>query len=165
MDEPRAYRSEFGLKDSRPTESSDCYSLGMAIYETVSRNPPFYEHADMAVFVKLLKCEHPPRGMEFTESLWKVLEMCWTLQPNNRPSIEDVLRCLETVSISSESPPSRVSEEVGKGSGDWDESTKGSSGAPNGMSGTTMTENTTTYSDLSFVTVAPLRTVSTASVG
>ena len=28
-------------------------------------------------------------------SVWKMLEQCWEPQPDARPSIEDVLRCLE----------------------------------------------------------------------
>ena len=92
----------FGLENCCPTKSSDCYALGMVIYETISGNLPFYKHADITVFVMVLAGERPPRGEEFTESLWKMLELCWSPQPNNRPSIEDVLRCLEMVSNSSE---------------------------------------------------------------
>jgi serine/threonine protein kinase len=92
----------FGLENSCPTKSSDCYALGMVIYETISGNLPFHKHADITVFVMVLAGERPPRGAEFTESLWKILELCWSPQPNNRPSIEDVLRCLETVSNLSE---------------------------------------------------------------
>ena len=64
---------EFGLKDSCPTESSDCYSLGMVIYETISGNIPFHKNRDITVFVKVLKGEHLSRGTRFTESLWKML--------------------------------------------------------------------------------------------
>lgn len=94
----------FGFKDSRPTQSSDCYSLGMVIYETISENPPFHKHTDVAVLVKVLRGEHPPRGVGFTESLWTTLKMCWAHQPNIRPSIKEVLRCLEMASNSSKLP-------------------------------------------------------------
>jgi len=146
MSPERIVPQEFGLKDGRPTESSDCYSLGMVIYETISGNPPFHEHRDITVSVKVLKGEHPPRGAGFTEGLWKMLETCWAFRPNNRPSIEDVLWRLESVSIPLETPDSGASEETEKGDGDWDESAQSSSGVPNGMSGTTKTEDTTTTS-------------------
>ena len=55
----RIVLQEFGLKDSRPTESSDCYSLGMVIYETISGNIPFHKNRDITVFVRVLKGEHP----------------------------------------------------------------------------------------------------------
>ena len=142
MSPERIVLQEFGLEDSHPTESSDCYSLGMVIYETISGNPPFHKHADMAVFLKVSKGEHPPRGVEFMESLWRTLETCWAFQPKNRPRIEDVLKCMETVSISLESPPSGANDEMKKGGDDRDESAKGSSGTSNGMSSTTTTKST-----------------------
>ena len=85
----------FGFKNGCPTKSSDCYALGMVIYETISGHLPFHEHADLEVFVKVLDGERPPREARFTDSLWSVLELCWKLHPNDRPSVEEVLHCLE----------------------------------------------------------------------
>ena len=82
---------KFGLKSSCPTESSDCYALGMVIYETISGNLPFHEDTDIMVFAKVLKGKHPPQGTKFKKSLWRMLERCWESQPSNRPSIRDVL--------------------------------------------------------------------------
>jgi len=87
----------FGLKDNRPTKSSDCYALGMVIYETISGNLPFHQYGDLTVFTKVLSGERPNRGVGFTDSLWKMLKSCWTPRPNKRPSIEGVLQCLEKV--------------------------------------------------------------------
>jgi len=109
---------QFGSKKRRPTKTTDCYAFGMVIYETISGNLPFHEHADLAVLVKVLKGERPPRGARFTNSLWKMLESCWAPQPNDRPSVEDVLQCLEAVSISSEAP-SGVDGKT-EGYSDWD---------------------------------------------
>jgi hypothetical protein len=86
------------VKNSRPTIFSDCYALGMVIYETISGNLPFHEYSDLTVVVKVLAGEQPPRGAWFVGSLWKLLEECWTSRPNDRPSIEDVLERLDTVS-------------------------------------------------------------------
>ena len=90
----------FGLKDSRPTKSSDCYALGMVIHETISGKVPFHEHADFAVYMKVLGGTRPARGAGFTESLWRMLKMCWKPQPDDRPAIEEVLQCLWAVSNS-----------------------------------------------------------------
>ena len=95
----------FGFEKSCPTKSSDCYALGMVIYETLSGKVPFHMYSDLTVCIKVLKGEHPPRGMWFTESLWETLELCWASQLGNRPSIEDVLQCLEMVPNFSETPP------------------------------------------------------------
>ena len=88
----------FGFQKRRPAISSDCYALGMVIYETISGNLPFHKHTDLTVITKVLEGERPPRGVRFTKSLWKMLELCWASQANDRPSIESVLQCLEMVS-------------------------------------------------------------------
>ena len=92
---------QFGSESGRPTESSDCYALGMVIYETTSGNLPFHEDTDLRVLAKVLQGKHPLRGGKFGKVLWSMLERCWESRPSNRPSIGDVLRCLETYSNSS----------------------------------------------------------------
>jgi hypothetical protein len=115
----------FGLKSSRPTKSSDCYALGMVIYETISGNLPFHEDTDLTVFVKVLEGKRPSGGVKFMRGLWRMLERCWESQPNNRPTIEDVLRCLVFSNFSE--PPSLEVDERIQEDGDDRDSTSGSS--------------------------------------
>ena len=110
----------FGLENGRPTKDSDCYALGMVVYETISGNIPFHQHGDMTVFMKVVAGERPARGVGFTESLWKMLELCWAPQPNNRPSIKEVLQCLQKGLNLSEPPSPEVDEEVENDDDDWD---------------------------------------------
>lgn len=88
----------FGLNTGHPTKSSDCYSLGMVVYETISGNIPFHEINDMAVFLKVVDGGRPCREVGFTDSLWEMVEQCWVAQPGDRPSVESVLQCLEMCS-------------------------------------------------------------------
>ena len=101
---------KFGLKDGRQTKHSDRYALGMVVYEVLSGQVPFFRYPDYAVVVRVLKGERPGRprgeeGMGFTDEIRNTLELCWKANPSDRPSIEEVLRCLEMVSRSW-TPPS-----------------------------------------------------------
>ena len=128
MSPERIDPERFGFKDGRPSKPADCYALGMVIYETISGNLPYHKHADLTVFMKVVEGEHPPRGVRFTETLWKMLELCWDLQPNDRPSIEDVLQCLKMVSSPPEPPSLGVGEEMDEDGDGWDSATSSSGG-------------------------------------
>ena len=143
----------FGFKNNRPTKASDCYALGMVVYETISGNLPFHKYADITVAMKVLEGEHPPRGTRFTTGLWKTLEQCWASQPNNRPSVEGVRRCLETFSKLSEPPSPEVDAQV-EDSGDDLDSENSSPGALNETTGTTLSERST--DSMSYLTDHPL---------
>ena len=89
----------FGLKNSRPTKESDCYALGMVVYEVLSGQTPFAPHKSPAVTWKVLDGQRPekPQGEEgelFTDAIWKVLELCWKQKPEERTSAKAVLICL-----------------------------------------------------------------------
>ena len=93
----------FGAKDSRPTKESDCYALGMVIYEVLSGQVPFTPYRNFTVMRKVTEGERPvrPEGVEglwFTDDLWGILKQCWVPRPESRPSIEAVLECLGPVS-------------------------------------------------------------------
>ena len=97
------YPENFGLTDSRPTKHSDCYALGMVMYEVLSGRVPFPRHNICAVVAKVSRGERPgrPRGAErrwFTDEVWGVLQRCWAPRRDHRPKIGDVLRCLEEAS-------------------------------------------------------------------
>lgn len=99
-------------QDHRPTKDSDCYALGMVIYEVLGERIPFYQYPNLMIPGKVIGGDRPERpqgteGVLFVSDVWEVLERCWTPQPGNRPSIEDVLQCLEQASRSW-TPPSRL---------------------------------------------------------
>jgi hypothetical protein len=75
----------------------------MVIYEVLSGQVPFPSCGVYAVVVKVTGGERPGRPEEaegewFTDAVWKILERCWMPKPDDRPTIEDVLRCLEGAS-------------------------------------------------------------------
>ena len=92
---------EANLNDCRPTKNSDCYALGMVIYEVLSGNKPFFGCSRNVVVAKVINGERPerpraPEGRLFTDVIWNTLERCWKRNPGDRPRVEDVLHCLET---------------------------------------------------------------------
>ena len=100
----------FGLRESRPTKQSDCYALGMAVYEVLSGQTPFASANASAIIWMVLDGQRPerPQGEEgrfFTDTIWEVLEMCWKQQPHERTSVNVVLQCLEGKPLSLGSTP------------------------------------------------------------
>ena len=128
MSPERIAPDRFGLKNSRPTISSDCYALGMVVYETISGCVPFHKDADLTVSMKVVEGKRPPRGVKFTDILWGMLEWCWASKPSNRPSIGDALRCLEMASNSPGPPSPRADEGMDEDGDDWDAATDSSGG-------------------------------------
>jgi len=116
----------FGFETSHPKKPSDCYALGMVIYETISGHLPYHKHRDLTVFVKVLEGECPPQEVEFTDSLWEMLELCWMPQPNACPNIGDVLQCLEKV-LDLSKPPSPSTDETTEDGDDWGSASDSSS--------------------------------------
>ena len=90
----------FGLNESRRTKESDCYALGMVIYEVLSGQMPFAKYHDVRAMSKVLEGERPrrpqgERGKLFTNNIWGMLELCWKPQPRDRISASAVLLRLE----------------------------------------------------------------------
>lgn len=93
----------FGLEGVHRTKPSDCYALGMVIYEVLSGQLPFYRSTKFAAASKVLRGERPerPQGVGwFTDGIWEILENCWKHQPSDRPSVDNVLNPLEVASNS-----------------------------------------------------------------
>jgi len=94
------YPEKFGLEESHLTKESDCYALGMVIYEVLSGQVPFSRWKDPEIVHMVLDGERPERlegdqGKLFTDEIWQVLERCWQNQPGARPSAKTILRGLE----------------------------------------------------------------------
>jgi len=92
---------KFKLEDCSPTKESDCYSLGMTMYEVLSGRVPFSECSLLAVTWKIVEGERPtrPQGAEgewFTDDIWGILEHCWKPMPEERIRVADVLQGLES---------------------------------------------------------------------
>lgn len=125
MSPERLDPNRFNLEDGRPTKESDCYALGMVIYEVLSGKAPFAALTDYTIMRKIIEGERPGRpegaqGLWFTEDLWEMLNQCWAAQQESRPSIEVVLECLEQVSRVWKPPSEHADEDPETDEDDWD---------------------------------------------
>ena len=90
----------FGLKRNRPTKESDCYALGMVMYEVLTGRAPFASLKDFMIARMVLDGKRPERPSGalwewFPGSIWEMLGHCWAHQPNDRPGLDAVLLCLQ----------------------------------------------------------------------
>ncbi|KAF9645731.1 kinase-like protein [Thelephora ganbajun] len=109
---------EFGFEEARPTKESDCYALGMVIYEVLSGQAPFPTCGPYGPLKKILRGERPARpegelGKPFTNDIWETANLCWKPQPSDRASARDVLRCFGgTPPLQPPSPNANVDTEA-----------------------------------------------------
>ena len=77
---------KYGFSKIRPTKASDCYALGMVVYEILSGSIPFCTDNSFAILRRVLGGERPKRpegdaGKLFTDGIWDVVVRCWEDQP------------------------------------------------------------------------------------
>lgn len=88
------YMSPEVIKESRYSQASDIWSVGCTVYEMVTGKPPWYELNPISAMYKIASCTEPPRfpddviispeGRDF-------LSRCFNLNPEDRPSAEELL--------------------------------------------------------------------------
>ena len=120
---------QFESGGGRPTKESDCYALGMVIYEVLSGKVPFAPLKEFMVVRKVLEGKRPsiPEGAEgawFTDDLWMTLNLCWATRPESRPSVEAVLERLGEVSGTWVPLSPQADGDGGMDVSDWDLTTE-----------------------------------------
>lgn len=115
--------------DGPPSRESDCYALGMTIYQVsgflffgaipfthlqvLSGLPPFFHLWSPVVACAVLVGERPKQppnasSLGFTNTLWGLLQSCWSESASARPTSQQLLDYLQPASLTW-IPPSRLS--------------------------------------------------------
>ena len=101
--------TSFGLDGIHPTKESDCYALGMVIYEVLGGRVSSKKNPGFAALAGVLRGERPkrpqgPAGERFTDEIWDVVGRCWRQKPGDRATAEDVHLCLGGTPLPSRPP-------------------------------------------------------------
>ena len=113
LDPPRS------SSNGRPTRESDCYALGMVIYEVGWLCPlrwsfaypsqvltglrPFHHLHAYAPVVAILRGERPEKPLDAQSlglscALWGLVQLCWSETDSARPTARQLLDCLSPAS-------------------------------------------------------------------
>ena len=110
----------FGANDDRPTKKSDCYALGMVVYEVrpdvtvpvlgtlrltirqvLSGDPPLWGITNEASLIYAIMEGYRPKkpdaaeSLGFTNGLWEIVQRCWLADVSARPDVETILSHLD----------------------------------------------------------------------
>lgn len=78
------------FRGGQRTKESDCYTLGMVIYEVLNFIVPKV----------VIEGKHSERSLStemacFVDDLWTKVEQCWSDRSMDRPTAETLLECME----------------------------------------------------------------------
>ena len=110
----------------RPTRESDCYALGMVVYEVSLSYPaqrppadppqvltglqPFHDLSALQIVVSVAVGEYPGKPLDAKElglsgELWELVELCWSASSSDRPTARNLFDHLSDASRDWVPPP------------------------------------------------------------
>lgn len=96
----------------RPTPESDCYALGMIMYEILAELPPFHGLSRWQIMLALVKGRHPvkplyPESLGLSDELWELVRSCWSETVSARPTARELCDHLSRASLTWVPPSQR----------------------------------------------------------
>ncbi|DBB06883.1 TPA: hypothetical protein ACH3X3_009542 [Trebouxia sp. C0006] len=82
----------------RVSEKADVWSLGMVLWEMLTRQVPFTHLTPQQIIAGLMVGNLQPEVPDWCEQEWRLaMESCWEVNPDHRPSLRDLARRLEFI--------------------------------------------------------------------
>ncbi|KAG9078845.1 hypothetical protein FS749_009096 [Ceratobasidium sp. UAMH 11750] len=103
------------------SREADVYSLGMTILEVISRQKPYANIGteNAVITTILIKKQHPqrpedtiPTESKHGDTLWSLLELCWSWNPEDRPEAIEVTRTMRRIKQKDLLIPTHGSQEL-----------------------------------------------------
>ena len=87
------------MRKQEITERVDVYSMGIILWELLTRKDPFSNHDDYDIFVDAVcnKGERPPIPEWCPTRLRTLMTRCWDEDPNVRPTFPEIVTALDDV--------------------------------------------------------------------
>eukprot|EP01126_Amoeba_proteus_P008356 TRINITY_DN1308_c0_g2_i3.p1 TRINITY_DN1308_c0_g2~~TRINITY_DN1308_c0_g2_i3.p1 ORF type:complete len:232 (+),score=55.60 TRINITY_DN1308_c0_g2_i3:912-1607(+) len=80
------------------TEKADIYSLGVILWELISRQMPFADLEAFAIPIQVNKGKRPsPVPKTITKDYRKLVKKCWGPKPESRPTASHIVTILEAI--------------------------------------------------------------------
>ena len=85
------YASPEVWKDKPYNNKSDVWSLGCVLYEMITLRPPFRAQNMEGLYQKVIKGQYNKIPERFSDDLFQIVQFLLQVNPNNRPSCEEIL--------------------------------------------------------------------------
>jgi serine/threonine protein kinase len=109
-----AYMAPELVRNKHYSRDSDIYALGMIMWELSHGRPPFSECNDNAYLAMRIINGHRPEIVEGTPRCWvQLMQRCWSADPNQRPSADDICDEVQTWSDCSNKPWNPNADTIG----------------------------------------------------
>ena len=84
------------LRGERYSKKVDCYSVGVCIWELVTRQVPYQGVQSVRIITSVINGMRPQIPKTTSAVLTKLISRCWHTKASMRPSAADIVKTLET---------------------------------------------------------------------